>query len=348
MIRWLVFLLPLALLLVPMSGMSPSHYLPGAGDSFHYAETIVLSAGTGNYTGYSENSNYNGSIAVTSVLPNGTESATYQASGTFRNSTGTTQPWSERGTFTFSATTFHYVRGTDNQTGYVNPYVWFYMDNSLGQGSTFFILNTPMNVVSTSYPYPNSLSPTGYVRTIFAEGNGSHQRNDVYGKFTASYQWQEFFDISTGYVVGYSYSETDSDRAGDGFVWTDTLSDTQTTFGLTAAPAPPMTNIGSSSALMSTLLFSLVFFLPVTLGLAAIIVWIQRKKAARLQRHPTAPIPGTLPSYAPPPPVDLIPRDQPLVQQVVIRETVKVPCRFCGTLIDSTALACPKCGAPRT
>jgi RNA polymerase subunit RPABC4/transcription elongation factor Spt4 len=27
---------------------------------------------------------------------------------------------------------------------------------------------------------------------------------------------------------------------------------------------------------------------------------------------------------------------------------VKVPCRYCGTLMDSTATVCPKCGAPRT
>ncbi|HEV8049715.1 MAG TPA: zinc ribbon domain-containing protein [Thermoplasmata archaeon] len=27
---------------------------------------------------------------------------------------------------------------------------------------------------------------------------------------------------------------------------------------------------------------------------------------------------------------------------------MKVPCRYCGTLMDSTATVCPKCGAPRT
>jgi hypothetical protein len=72
-----------------------------------------------------------------------------------------------------------------------------------------------------------------------------------------------------------------------------------------------------------------------------------RSRRTPLARHPTTPITGAMPPYTPPA-VRFIPSDQPMVQQVVIRETVKVPCRYCGTLMDSTALNCPKCGAPRT
>ncbi len=39
---------------------------------------------------------------------------------------------------------------------------------------------------------------------------------------------------------------------------------------------------------------------------------------------------------------------QPQVQQIVIREVVKVKCQYCGTLMDSTLPKCPNCGAPRT
>ncbi len=52
-------------------------------------------------------------------------------------------------------------------------------------------------------------------------------------------------------------------------------------------------------------------------------------------------------AYPPPASVNLIPGGQPAVQQIVIKETVKVPCRYCGTLMDSTATVCPQCGAPR-
>jgi hypothetical protein len=49
----------------------------------------------------------------------------------------------------------------------------------------------------------------------------------------------------------------------------------------------------------------------------------------------------------PPQDIDLTPK-QPPVQQIVIKEVVKVKCLYCGALIDSTAEVCPICGAPRT
>ena len=33
-----------------------------------------------------------------------------------------------------------------------------------------------------------------------------------------------------------------------------------------------------------------------------------------------------------------------VVQQVVVREIVKIPCRFCGSLIENTQTRCPFCG----
>ena len=65
--------------------------------------------------------------------------------------------------------------------------------------------------------------------------------------------------------------------------------------------------------------------------------------SARGQVNFTAP-----PVGPPPPPISLTPAGQPPVQQVVIKETVKVNCRYCGQLIDTTAATCPFCGAPRT
>ncbi len=333
------------LLLVPMVAAAPGgHYIPQAGDRFDYSETTFLTNGYGNYSGYTESAFYNGSIAVTATLPNGTESAVYQSGGTWSNNQGQSGPWSENGSFTFSANTYHYVQGTDNQTGYVDPLVWFYMNNTLSRGSSFSLLNTEMDVVSTSFAFPLASSSTGYVTTIFAEGNGTYQRDDSYGIFTASYQWKGYFDPATGYVVGYEYIETDSNSANDGFTWTDMLTDTQTSFPLTPAAVPA----ASAAAFPWVLVFTVVGVVALIAIILVVVILLVGRSRRRLPRHPTVSVPGTLPSYAPPTPIHLIPGDQPPVEQIVLKETVKVPCRYCGTLIDSTATNCPKCGAPRT
>ncbi len=66
----------------------------------------------------------------------------------------------------------------------------------------------------------------------------------------------------------------------------------------------------------------------------------KRSHNIRTNNHPPPPGP-------PPENIDLTPK-QPPVQQIVIKEVVKVKCRYCGALIDSTAETCPICGAPRT
>ena len=32
-------------------------------------------------------------------------------------------------------------------------------------------------------------------------------------------------------------------------------------------------------------------------------------------------------------------------REVITKETVRVPCRYCGALVDNTATKCPSCGA---
>ncbi|MCI4361542.1 MAG: hypothetical protein L3J91_07530, partial [Thermoplasmata archaeon] len=90
-----------------------------------------------------------------------------------------------------------------------------------------------------SAAYPISSSSTGFVKTISADGTGSYQRDDVYGVFTAQYNWQVYFDPTSGYIVGYLYSENDTDSAGDSFTWTDSLAVTSTSYALTPTAAPP-------------------------------------------------------------------------------------------------------------
>ena len=54
------------------------------------------------------------------------------------------------------------------------------------------------------------------------------------------------------------------------------------------------------------------------------------------QIYVQAPAPVYIPQpvYAPPPPLQ------------VVREIVKVPCKYCGTLVETTATECPRCKAP--
>ena len=89
--------------------------------------------------------------------------------------------------------------------------------------------------------------------------------------------------------------------------------------------------------------------LVILLIVIVLIVVVARSSSHR--RLPTHSLTGAV-QYAPPPmaapPISLTPGDQPRIQQIVMRDTVKVNCRFCGALIDSTAQRCPNCGAPRT
>jgi hypothetical protein len=344
----LAFLVVVVVALAAPASAAPSgHYIPQAGDQIRYLETVTLTNGHGsNYSGYAEDSVYTGTMNITAVSPGGTESAAYAASGTYRNNSGGSYPWAEHGTFTFSAVTFLYVAGTDNQTGYTNPTVWFYMNNSLPLHATFRLLDTVMSVASTGWTFADPYGSTGYVRTIYAIGDGSYHRSDAYGNFTATYTWQAYFDPATGYLVGYVYTENDSAPDGNGFTFTDTLTDTGTSFALAsvAAPAAPF----PWALVLGGLIVAVIVIVVVVVAALA----LRRRRRgglgrSALPRHAagsTAPPP----LYPSPPPIRLVPGDQPSVQQIVLKETVKVPCRFCGTLIDSTLTVCPKCGAPRT
>ncbi len=335
-------LLPL-LLLAAASPLVTTHYLPQANDGFRYTETISVDQGYGDYLGYTETSFVNGSITVTSVQSSGIESAAYANTVHYVNSTGADQHGSSSGTFTFSAVTFQYVQGTDNQTGYSHPFVWFYMNNSLPVGASFYLLNSHFSVQATSFPFLLNTAAGHYVATLEAQATGSYLRNDSYGSLSATYTWSSYFDPATGYVVGYDYVEHDSNASHDGFTLTDTLRVTSTTYPLTAAAAPP-----SGQAFPWLLVAGVTVALVVVVVIVLLVVLRARRR--RLPKHPTHGTPSySVPPPGPaPPPISLLPGDQPAVQQIVVKETVKVNCRYCGSLIDSTAATCPFCGASRT
>ena len=342
----------LALLLVaPAAATTPAYYTPVAHDQFAYDETVNVSNGVGNYSGYSDSTVINGSVEVTAVQATGAVQAYYYNVDRYSNNEGQDYSWTSSGPFGFDDRTFFYVNGTDNQTGYLNPTVWFYIDNDLGAGAMVTLLDSSFTVVSPSTPYDLATSAGGWVKTIFLEGNGSYERNDSYGEFNAQYNWKAYFDPSTGYIVAYLYTEQDSDAAGDGFTLTDSLAVTQTSYPLTPdTPASSSTGTGSGSSTSDVLLYAVVGAVIVVVILVVIVVAVLASRRRRLPRHSTTGrVPfGVAPIGPPPPPINLTPAGQPPVQQIIIKETVKVNCQYCGSLIDSTAEKCPFCGAVRT
>ena len=333
-------------------------YVPHVGDHFSYYEVTDLGSGTGDYAGYTEHATYNGAETMNSINTDGTVSAHYSYSYTWSNSTGTTETGNPFGDFTFSPDTFLYVNGTDDQTGYDNPTVWFVIDNSIPVGGTFSLLNTELTVISKNYSYYLS-SQNENVNVIFAQGQSSYERNDVYGQFSATYTWKAYFDPSTGYIVGYSYNEQDTDNSGTGFTYTENLYVTSTSYPLTVA-APnnsgtptPVPSVPGGTTTNQFAYFG--FFAGITLFILVIVIIIiliyafSRRSRKTLPKHSyQQPYQQQPPPTSPPPEnIDLTPK-QPSVQQIVIKEVVKVKCRYCGALIDSTAETCPICGAPRT
>jgi hypothetical protein len=278
------------------------------------------------------------------VSGDGIVSANYSYSWTWNNSTGTTETGSLSGNFTFSSASFLYINGTDDQTGYVNPTVWFYMDNSIPNGGSFYLLNTEMTVISKNYSYYLP-SLDRNVNTIFAQGTSNYQRNDQYGQFVATYTWNAYFDPSTGYIVGYVYVEHDTNSSGNGFTYTDDLYVNSASYPLTLAVA---SNPGGGNSSL-TQYFSYIIGIILALVVIVILIYaLQRRSRRTLPKHPyQQPYQQPPPPGPPPENIDLTPK-QPPVQQIVIKEVVKVKCRYCGALIDSTAQTCPICGAPRT
>jgi hypothetical protein len=227
------------------------------------------------------------------------------------------------------------------------------MNNSLPVGATFFVLNSQMSIVNRSFSYHLGTAAGDWVRTIFAEGNGSYQRDDAYGVFTADYNWKMYFDPTTGYVVGYVYTEHDSDGSGDGFEYSDTLGVARTSYALTPDSQPPPPGNGSSTnGSGDTTLILVVVIVVIVVLVIAIVAWAvsRRRRGPSLPRHSsTGQMTYVPPPVGPaPPPIRLTPSGEPMVQQIVVKETVKVNCRYCGALIDSTAEKCPFCGAART
>ncbi len=274
---------------VPASMRPLSAYAPKQGDSFNYSETIAVNNGQGSYTGYTDQTLVTGMEQMDSVTV-GLVSSSFSFSYQYTSSQGNSSSYSSSGKYTWSPGNFTYVTGTDNQVGYSKPtYVWFAMDPSLPVGGSFYALNTHMTILSKNFSL--QLPTEGrFVQAIQAQGTGDYQRDDSYGVFTATYTWTEYFDPTTGYIVGYNYVEQDSGQyqglAGS-FTYTDDLYVTSTSYAL--ASASPSNTTTSSGPLGSTPYVTYALLLVAILVIIAVVVYgatRRRGEGKPLPKHP--------------------------------------------------------------
>jgi hypothetical protein len=351
----LSFLLAIAVL----ASVHPvSAFTPQKGDFFKYSESITVDNGQGSYTGYTDQNQVTGTEQMASVTGSNV-SASYIVSYQYSNNQGSSTSTASSGAYTWSSSSYTYLNATDGQVGYSKPiYVWFAMNPSIPVGGTFYVLNTQFTVLSKNYSFLLPTEGNKYVQTIQATGNGQYQRHDSYGTFTASYTWDIYFDPTTGYIVGYNNVEQDSGQyqgqAGS-FTYTDVLYVTSTSYSL--APASPSGGNGSTTGATTTNantgpvgLAPYYGYLAAAVVVLAVVA-IAASAAARRRRNKSDSLPKHSPYVPPAPPstpweskVDLGSRPP---EQVVIRDVAKVNCKYCGTLIPTTAETCPYCGAPR-
>jgi hypothetical protein len=331
----------LFLVLLPVHAYAA--FVPHQGDYFNYYEVIDVGSGSGDYTGYTDHTVVTGTETVNGVTEDGIVSAHFSNTWDFSSNDGSTDSGGSSGDFTFSSTTFRYVNGTDDQVGYVKPTVWFCIDSSIPEGGSFYLLDTLMTVKSSDYSYFLQ-SENRNVHAVFAQGDASYQRNDEYGQFTATYTWNAYFDPVSGYIIGYDYTEQDTDPSGTGFTYTDKLYITSASYQLQTGPPTAPDFI---SELLKYAILVVVILIVVAIIL---VVYVVSRSRRRLPRHSAQRPVYAPPSEQPPPPpredIDLIPKQAP-IQQIVIKEVAKVNCRYCGALIDTTVDRCPYCGAPR-
>ena len=152
------------------------------------------------------------------------------------------------------------------------------MNNSLTSGNSFFLLNTKMNLVSTDYSYGPPTMSGKYFRTsvrrrerlLPAEQRLRHLRRSVAN-------WQSFFDPSTGYIVGYVYSETRPDGTTSGFTLTDSLAVTNTSYALTQAAAPPASSSGGGLTNLEIAIIAIVVLIVIIVVIYAVVSAARRR-----------------------------------------------------------------------
>jgi hypothetical protein len=359
--------LVLCLLLVASIFVSPvfATFTPQKGDYLKYHEVAIVNNGGGSYTGYSDQTVNDGSISITAT--NGTM-ATAHWGYTYvfgNNQQSNTTTMIRSGAFTFNSSNFFYLNGTDYQSycfgtmKYSNPSIWFAIDPKTPVGGKFALLSTVFTIDNRNASYANAAYGV-YQETIHAKGTGTyHCDNDPYGTYDASYTWDVWFDPVSGYIVGYHYVEQENGQyqgSAMTFTYTDDLYITSASYSPISLGSLQTQATSSTSSIPSGVnppsgfdLGWLGWIAVFLVGLVVIVVLVGRigrrnddDEKLPISYHPPSPPPA--PSPIQPRTIDLEPKRQPPVQQVVIRDVAKVACQYCGTLVATTTDLCPHCG----
>lgn len=312
-----------------------------------------MNNGQGVYSGYTDQTLVSGTERMNSVSGS-IVSASYSYTLQYTSNQGSSSTGGNSGSYAWSLDNYTYTNGTDDQTGYTPPvYVWFAMNPQTPVGGTFYALNTQLTVISRNYSFDLSTQDK-YVQTIQAEGTGEYQRNDSYGVFTAKYNWYEYFDPTTGYIVGYSYVEQDNGEyqgQSGSFTYTDDLYVSSSSYPLATASSLSTTSTsttGAGSGLSGENLAIAAALLLIIIVIVVIYAATRRRRRSEtLPEHsPTPPAPPPPTSSSPAPWKSDVDLGSKPPEQVVVKEVAMVKCRYCGALIPSTSGTCPYCGAP--
>jgi hypothetical protein len=231
----------------------------------------------------------------------------------------------------------------DPSTGYIVAYDYTELDDD-GHGDGFVYVES-LAVTNTTYPLTPAPAPTTYPVTFTASGLSSGS------SWTVTFDGVPLSSTATTIVFpGVANGTYLFEVSASGYSSNPSVSFLNVTGHAAGAPVVFLATSSGSPADTILLLVLLFVVIVVVVGIIAYLA-ARRSRASRpLPRHSFGGRPqyAPIPPGAPPPPISLRPSDQPLIQQVVVKEVVKVPCRYCGSLIDSTAEKCLFCGATRT
>ena len=319
----------LAMLLVCATALGALHasaYTPQAGDSFAYSETITVNNGGGSYAGYTDQSLITGTEQMNGVS-GGIVSASYDYSYQYSSNQGSTTAASSSGPYGWSAGNFTYVNGTDNQVGYSAPvYVWFaWTPRSRSEARS--MSSTPLHrAVEGLQPSPPDAGPV--CRDDPGPGDRRVPARRLVRRIRASYTWLEYFDPSTGYIVGYNYVEQDNGQyqglAGS-FTYTDDLYVTSTSYALTVSALPQIQHDDRRARLSTTDYIVLLAVVVLVIALVAAYAAIRRRGGEHLsrstrrpRRHPNRPPLRSLRPRGQASGVDLgsLPREQVVIREI--------------------------------
>lgn len=335
------------ILMLLFSSMHPvSAYTPQKGDYFKYTENTIVNNGSGVYTGYQDQTLTNGTESVTNVSGSSVTTA-FAYTYSYSSNQGSKTAGSNQSSYVWSTKSYTYTSGSDEGVGFggipfsTPLYVWWAINPNVSVGSKLFLLNTEFTVQTLNYSF--QVPGQGYIKSIEVLGSGVYQRNDTYGVMQARYNWAEYFDPSTGYIIGYIYSEQDNGQwqgQAGGFSYTDTLYETQTSYPLVivSATTASAASTVSTSTINSGAFIDLLIVALIVVFLVVVAVAMSRRRHSRddLPRHST---------YSSSPPNVHFDTGRP--SEVVERQTEVYKCPYCSGTYPITRQNCPLCGAPR-